>query len=191
MAYLQCPTTPEHLQNAIQDTEPESSTPMGFSRFTLSMNQCYPGLYVGNCGAARNKANLKKTGITHILNAAQGKRYAMVDTDAEYYQSVGITFLGFQLLDSPTANITRYLEEGAHFIDEALHTGGKVLVCCFMGMSRSATMACGFLMLRRNISAVEAITTLRRARAIEPNTGFLSQLADLDNKLRTDWGTNQ
>lgn len=65
---------------------------------------------------------------------------------------------------------------------------GKVLVHCFMGISRSATIACAFLMLKRRLGAQEALETLRKNRSIYPNDGFLNQLADLDNKLRKERG---
>lgn len=41
-------------------------------------------------------------------------------------------------------------------------------------------------MLKKRMSAVEAIQTLRQNRAIYPNDGFLQQLADLDNKLKKE-----
>lgn len=64
-------------------------------------------------------------GITHVLNTAQGNKFAMVDTGADYYQDVGIRYLGLKLLDIPSANIAQFFEDGAHFIEEALSAGGK------------------------------------------------------------------
>lgn len=190
MAGPRRPTTARDILRAVQGTEPENKPLPGFkekelmSRFGLCMDECYPGLYIGDIGAAKNKEYLKTVGITHVLNTAQGNKFAMVDTEADYYQDVGIRYLGLKLLDIPSANIAQYFEDGAQFIEEALSAGGKVLVHCFMGISRSATISCAFLMLRRNLGAVEAITSLRKNRAIYPNDGFLSQLADLDNKLK-------
>ena len=43
-------------------------------------------------------------------------------------------------------------------------------------------------MLRQNMTAVEALTEVRRHREVRPNDGFLRQLADLDNKLRRERG---
>ena len=57
-----------------------------------------------------------------------------------------------------------------------------------MGMSRSSTCVLAYLMLRQNMTAVEALTEVRRHREVRPNDGFLRQLADLDNKLRRERG---
>jgi len=57
-----------------------------------------------------------------------------------------------------------------------------------MGMSRSSTCVLAYLMLRQNMTAVEALTECRRHREVRPNDGFLRQLADLDNKLRRERG---
>ncbi|KAK4317029.1 hypothetical protein Pmani_011841 [Petrolisthes manimaculis] len=175
-------TTAQDILCAIQSTEIES--------YFLCMDECYPGLYIGDISAAKNKDSLKNVGITHVLNTAQGKKFTMVDTEADYYKDVGIQYLGLKLLDIATANIAQYFEDGARFIEDALSAGGKVLVHCFMGISRSATISCAFLMLHRNMNAIEAITSLRKNRAIYPNDGFLSQLADLDNKLRASKGNS-
>lgn len=76
-------------------------------------------------GAAKNKAYLKKMGITHVLNTAQGSKFATVDTDAGFYENVGIKYMGMKLLDLPTANIAQYFESGADFIEEVMSGGGE------------------------------------------------------------------
>ena len=38
------------------------------------------------------------------------------------------------------------------------------------------------------MTAMDALTVVRRHRSICPNDGFLRQLADLDNKLRRERG---
>lgn len=76
-------------------------------------------------GAAKNKAYLKRMGITHVLNTAQGSKFATVDTDADYYKDVGIKYMGMKLLDFPSANVTQYFDSGADFIEEALSGGGE------------------------------------------------------------------
>ena len=59
---------------------------------------------------------------------------------------------------------------------------------CLMGLSRSSTCVLAFLMLRRDMTAVRALTEVRRHRDVRPNDGFLRQIADLDNKLRRERG---
>jgi protein-tyrosine phosphatase len=151
-------------------------------------DEVFPGLHLGDRGAAKNTFYLKKIGVTHVLNTAEGTRVGLVDTNQNYYKPFGIKYKGLKLLDVAQTNISMYFAEVAEYIDEALKSGGKVLVNCLMGMSRSSTCVLAYLMLRQNMTAVEALTEVRRHREVRPNDGFLRQLADLDNKLRRERG---
>lgn len=71
-----------------------------------------------------DRAYLKKVGITHVLNTAEGTKMCTVDTSADYYKEVGVKYLGLHLLDVPSANIAQYFETGAQFIDDCLTQGG-------------------------------------------------------------------
>nr|ACO12051.1 Dual specificity protein phosphatase 3 [Lepeophtheirus salmonis] len=151
-------------------------------------DEVFPGIHVGDKGAAKNAFYLKKVGISHVLNTAEGTRNGLVDTNAKFYKPFGINYKGLKLLDVAQTNISMYFQEVSDYIDEALRNGGKVLVNCMMGMSRSSTCVPAYLMLRQNMTAVEALTEVRKHRDIRPNDGFLRQLADLDNKLRRERG---
>lgn len=65
---------------------------------------------------------------------------------------------------------------------------GKVLVHCAMGISRSATLVLAFLMIYENKNLVEALKIVREHRGVCPNTGFLSQLRELDLRLMSEKG---
>lgn len=52
-----------------------------------------------------------------------------------------------------------------------------------MGRSRSATLVLAFLMIRRNMTLVDAIQQVARNRCVLPNRGFLKQLRELDKQL--------
>lgn len=73
-----------------------------------------------------------------------------------------------------------HFEPIAAFIDRGRASGG-VLVHCYAGVSRSATLVAAYLILRRGMTLQEALDTLRAARpTVQPNPGFLAQLRALE-----------
>lgn len=151
----------------------------------VDCDEVYPGIYIGDVAAAKNKSFLRMMGITHVLNAAEGCRYGQVDTGHSYYRDMpSIRYMGFSMIDAPTTDISRYFYDAAKFIDSAISSGGKILVHCLVGMSRSATCVLAYLMICRKMSDSEAIRKVRMRREIRPNEGFLQQLADLDMELK-------
>jgi len=151
-------------------------------------DQVYPGVYIGDKSAATNKVYLKKIGITHILNVAEGNSNGSVNTNEKYYNPVGIEYKGINLVDTKYENISKHFEETSDFIEETLVKSGVVLVNCQKGVSRSSTVVLAYLMLKKNMTAVEALLKVRESRDVKPNHGFLLQLADLDNNLRRQRG---
>merc|ERR1712096_292641 len=92
-----------------------------------------------------------------------------------YYEPWGITYKGLKLLDVPQTNIALHFNDVTEYIDEALNGGGKVLVNCEMGMSRSSTCVLAYLMRRHKMTAGEALSKVRKHRYVRPNKGFLRQ----------------
>ncbi|XP_004518794.1 dual specificity phosphatase DUPD1 isoform X4 [Ceratitis capitata] len=151
----------------------------------VDCDEVYPGIFIGDVASAKNKSFLRMMGITHVLNAAEGCRYGQVDTGHSYYRDMpSIRYMGFPMVDAPTTDISRYFYVAAKFIDSAISSGGKILVHCLVGMSRSATCVLAYLMICRKMSAADAIRKVRMRREIRPNEGFLQQLADLDVELK-------
>lgn len=60
---------------------------------------------------------------------------------------------------------------------------GTVLVHCHVGVSRSATLVLAYLMLKQNLTLVEAICAVKDNRGVIPNRGFLRQLIRLNQQL--------
>jgi dual specificity phosphatase 3 len=64
---------------------------------------------------------LKKLGFTHILNAAEGRKFGQINTSATYYEEAGIKYLGFSIIDNPTYQIGMHFEEAIQFLEDALN----------------------------------------------------------------------
>ncbi|KAJ2331929.1 tyrosine protein phosphatase yvh1 [Coemansia sp. RSA 2681] len=145
------------------------------------MDQIVDGLYVGSAMAESDKAKLKEAGVTHILSVA--RHYPPSLPNDFVYKAVEID-------DLPEENIIQFFPETDVFISSALESGGRVLVHCMAGQSRSATVAAAYLMRRDMLTAEQAIAVLKdKRRQIHPNSGFLDQLQlfyDLNYDVSTD-----
>ncbi|NXH16212.1 DS13B phosphatase, partial [Bucco capensis] len=149
------------------------------------VDEVWPNIYLGDAWAARSKTTLQSLNITHILNAADGP-YS-INTGAKYYEDLQIEYYGVEAFDDPSFDLSIFFYDAANFIGKALNTsGGKVFVHCAMGVSRSASLVLAFLMIHENMTLVDALKTVSAHRDICPNSGFLSQLRDLDIKLNEE-----
>lgn len=87
---------------------------------SITLNRCFKFSV-----AAKDKHFLRRMGINYVLNTAEGKRYTQVDTDHIYYRDCpGLRYKGFQLMDLPSTDISKYFYIAANFIDEAVSSGG-------------------------------------------------------------------
>ncbi|KAK2416610.1 dual specificity protein phosphatase [Trifolium repens] len=80
------------------------------------------------------------------------------------------------LKDTENENLLDYLEVCIDFIDRS-RKEGSVLVHCFAGVSRSASVITAYLMKSENLSQEDALESLRQSCGLVcPNDGFLEQL---------------
>ena len=132
-------------------------------------------LYLGDMMAASSKDLLQKYGITHILTVAKG--HPPLFPHSFKYKVILV-------LDSAATNLRRRFTEGIGFIKEAMAKGSKVLVHCFAGVSRSATMVIAYIMQEHALSYHSAIKFVKGKRAfINPNDGFRMQLLQFGKEL--------
>ncbi|XP_023009463.1 dual specificity phosphatase 29 [Maylandia zebra] len=147
------------------------------------VNEVWPNVFIGDEDTAKDKYTLKKLGITHILNAAEGT-WNNVDTGAGYYSDMDIVYYGVVAEDVATFDLSQYFFSAAQFIEKTLsNPQNKLLVHCVMGRSRSATLFLAYLMICENMTVVDAIEHVKKRRRIIPNWGFLKQLRELDQHL--------
>ncbi|XP_026200038.1 dual specificity protein phosphatase 26-like [Anabas testudineus] len=142
-------------------------------------DEVWPRLYIGDQHSAENQADLSKHQITHIVNAAHSKHRG----EPDIYNSMRITYMGIEAHDSCNFDMSVNFQAAADFIHRGLSRGGKVLVHCHVGVSRSATLVLAYLMLKQHLTLVEAICAVKDNRGVIPNRGFLRQLIKLDRQL--------
>lgn len=136
-------------------------------------------LFIGGALAARSVYTLQLLGITHILCLCSNE---IGQADSQFPDL--FEYKNFEICDHENANISNIFQEAHDFIDHVEQIGGKVLVHCFEGKSRSATLILAYVMLRKNFTLLQAWNALKRAhRRAQPNDGFARILLDLDLKL--------
>ena len=80
---------------------------------------------------AKNKNYLKRLGITHIVNAAEGKHYDFVNTNKAFYRDLLSDYLGLPIADWASTNISKYFYLVSDFIDTAVASGGTIQLHIF------------------------------------------------------------
>ncbi|XP_038976631.1 dual specificity protein phosphatase PHS1-like isoform X1 [Phoenix dactylifera] len=144
-------------------------------------------LFIGGALAARSVYTLQCLGITHILCLCSNE---IGQSDSQYPDF--FEYENFSISDDEDANISDFFEEASDFVDCVEHSGGKVLVHCFEGKSRSSTVVLAYLMLRKRHTLSEAWNMLKKVhRRAQPNDGFAKILLELDRRLHgktsMDW----
>ncbi|XP_022644297.1 dual specificity protein phosphatase 14-like [Varroa destructor] len=120
--------------------------------------------------------NLKKFGITMVVNVTND----VIDDGVP-----GITYKRFAAVDEPSQDLKKYFHPAADCIHETIRTGGKVVVHCMAGVSRSCSIVLAYLVKYRNMTLREAFKFVRERRSIvHPNYGFFRQLIEFEREIR-------
>lgn len=129
--------------------------------------------------------------IDHVLNATKTVPFGVTDIAVVNQTEVGgvrikpVTMLRVPVEDLDTENISKYFDSSIKFIDQAKSKGGKILVHCAAGISRSATLVIAYLMYSYAMSFSDAYAFVKKRRDIvDPNMGFIVQLSNFDDALK-------
>jgi dual specificity phosphatase 12 len=144
-------------------------------------------IWLGDIDSSENHEALDDLNITHILT--------VLDFDPERLQGDCRIRKHVRAYDLHTADLIGEFESCYQFIDQAVRKNQNVLIHChagirkkkkisfflksilFAGMSRSATIACAYLMKKNNLSYETAHEQLKTTRpCVYPNPGFAKQL---------------
>ena len=93
------------------------------SGWGVDCDEVYPGLFIGDEASARNIRFLHKIGVTHVLNAAEGKwtDCSFVDLSEEYYVGSGICYQGHNLTWLMTYFIAMIIKLGMTWQNSLFH----------------------------------------------------------------------
>lgn len=132
-------------------------------------------LYLGRGEQATNAKIVSDLKLTHVINI--GSEHASPFTDR-------IQYLNIKLDDNPSSDLKIYFLKACQFLSDALSTGGRILVHCNLGVSRSSTIVIAYLMKSKQWTLKVAHDYVRdRRTCIRPNRGFLQQLSDWEQSI--------
>lgn len=145
------------------------------------MNEVIPGLFLGNMNAALNVEQLKQHGISHVLNVRSKVDWvAMV-----HYEENNIEFAHVLMQDSPSFDMKKSINAAIAFIQVALDVGGRVLVYCNAGISRSPTVVVAYIMANQDVDAICASQLVKnRHNKALPNHSFIRFLCEWEDILK-------
>ena len=142
-------------------------------KYLRPLSQITENIFLGNIYDAQNKDKLIKLGITKVLSLITDSQLLFYPKTIEHKLII--------IQDLPRENIIQYFGECLLFIND----DKKILVHCFAGASRSATIIIAYLMWKNQLDYVESCNILQKIRPIiYPNYGFVRQLKIFDKLLK-------
>ncbi|KAI0286099.1 protein-tyrosine phosphatase-like protein [Russula aff. rugulosa BPL654] len=136
-----------------------------------------PRLYLTCLATAKDVTQLADLGITHVVSA--------IENAPTFPSTYPLRTLHVSISDYDGEDILSHLPVTTSFIRGALAENPKnrILVHCFMGISRSTTIVMAYLIATTKMTPHEALATVRSKRTIvRPNRGFMSQLQEYYSK---------
>ena len=135
------------------------------------------GLYISGVGGVTNKQVLEHQNITHILNLARELE------DTVFPDFVSVRYEG--LRDSEEEDLQKHLPELVKHIHQVIDGGGRIVVHCVAGVSRSASVCLAYKVRYEGISLQEAFDEVLKARpVICPNLAFWQALIQWEQEVR-------
>lgn len=134
-------------------------------------------LYLSNARAAADCSQLTRCRITCVVSATE--------TESSWPPAPGVERVHVPVSDTPASPLGDHFDEVADEIQRTAERGGRTLVHCNAGVSRSAALCAAYLMKHRGLSLREAHSWLRTCRpVVRPNGGFWKQLVRYEMELR-------
>ncbi|CAK0860584.1 unnamed protein product [Prorocentrum cordatum] len=133
-------------------------------------------LLVGPATAAACFHFMRKQGVVLVLDCTSD-----LPPPAEAALGSDIRWRRLPLEDAEDQELSGAFDEGLRAIDEAVAAGGRALVHCHEGRSRSVSLCLAYLVVRERMALADAMALVKARRPLaRPNAGFWRQLMELE-----------
>ena len=140
----------------------------------FQISQINEHLFLSSAGAIRAE-RVRTLGITNIINCTM---------DTQNRKLPGVECIQIQVKDTPSARLGVYFDRCSDKIHQIHRNGGKALVHCVAGVSRSASLCLAYLMKYQRMTLDQAYGHVKKRRpVIHPNVGFWKQLIEYERRL--------
>jgi protein-tyrosine phosphatase len=139
----------------------------------------YPGLFLGSVSNANSWDTLVEYNIKYIIN---------VSDELTNWYSEHIEYYQIPIKDNNNESMQPYFDEACNKIDDFMNRGdGNVLVHCFFGASRSATIIIEYLRRKTGEPVEQIIERLKEMRSvINPTQQFINDLKNNVTNISTN-----
>ncbi|XP_026230710.1 dual specificity phosphatase 28 [Anabas testudineus] len=136
-------------------------------------------LFISNARSACSDELLQQEAVTLCINVSK----------QQPFPSCSIKKLQIPVYDDPNEDLYSHFDRCADAIQKEANRGGRSVVYCKNGRSRSATICISYLMKHRHLTLTDALQKVKTSRhVIDPNPGFMSQLQRYEQELKTRRG---
>ncbi|MCI4390990.1 hypothetical protein PGIGA_G00129280 [Pangasianodon gigas] len=133
-------------------------------------------LFISNARSACSDELIQKEAVTLCINVSK----------QQPCPSARVSTLRVPVYDDPNEDLHAHFDRCADVILGEAARGGRTVVYCKNGRSRSATICIAYLMKHHSLSLPEAYEVVKSARSVvEPNPGFWAQLERYEQELKS------
>lgn len=141
----------------------------------LELCKVTTSLYISNARSACSTELLQQEAVTQCINVSR----------QQPFPSATVARMRVDVFDDPNEDLYTHFDSCADAIEAEEQRGGKTLVYCKNGRSRSAAICTAYLLKYEQLTLEGALQRVKTARhVIDPNPGFLSQLQRYEEELR-------
>ena len=125
----------------------------------LEPTKIIDNIYLGNAYNASNYSVIRNNNIKYIINATKEL--------PNFYENSDVKYLRIPVADNCDHHISDHIHEAMEFIKMAQENNdGNILIHCYMGSSRSASIVMAFLVHKHKFNVDDAFLFLKDKRDI-------------------------